>query len=144
MIILDTNVVSEPLKSCSDPKVINWLDLQALETLFLTATSLSELLIGVEQLPDGRRKSALYADLVRLIDELFGPRILPFNREAAIIFASLQGRARRAGHTVSVADGQIAAIAESHGFIVATRDTAPFLRMGTRVIDPWTSPEPLS
>ena len=47
MIILDTNVVSEPMRRNSDPAVAAWLDQQAAETLYLTATSLSELLGGI-------------------------------------------------------------------------------------------------
>ena len=47
MIILDTNVVSEPMPRNSDPAVAAWLDQQAAETLYLTATSLSELLGGI-------------------------------------------------------------------------------------------------
>ncbi len=59
MIILDTNVVSEPMKPSGSAAVRTWLDQQTAETLFLTATSLSELLLGVELLPDGRRKEGL-------------------------------------------------------------------------------------
>ncbi len=56
MIILDTNVVSEPLKPMPSPVVLNWLDQQDPQTLFLTTISLAELLAGVEILPTGRRK----------------------------------------------------------------------------------------
>jgi hypothetical protein len=42
MIILDTNVVSEPMKSGGSPAVQVWLDRQIAETLYLTATSLSD------------------------------------------------------------------------------------------------------
>lgn len=56
MIILDTNVVSEPMKPAGDPAVRAWLDRQVAETLYLTATSLAELLVGLEILPDGKRK----------------------------------------------------------------------------------------
>ena len=55
MIILDTNVVSEPMKLNGNPAVQTWLDQQAAETLYLTTTSLSELLVGIEMLPDGKR-----------------------------------------------------------------------------------------
>jgi predicted nucleic acid-binding protein len=48
-------------------------------------------------------------------------------------------RARGAGLAIGVADGQIAAIAASHGFSVATRDTAPFVAAGVPVIDPWNA-----
>ena len=137
MIVLDTNVVSEPMRPGASPTVIDWLDRQSADTLFLTATSLSELLLGVEILPAGRRKDGLGAALEALIGQLFAGRILPFDDTAARLYAPLVGRARRAGVAISVGDGQIAAIAASRGFAVATRDTLPFQAAGLRVIDPW-------
>jgi hypothetical protein len=79
MIILDTNVVSEPLKPQANQQVIAWPDRQTLETLFLTAASLSELLLGVESLPRGKRQQGLCDALKNLIDGLFEARILPFD-----------------------------------------------------------------
>jgi toxin FitB len=137
MIVLDTNVVSEPMKSRGNPAVTAWLDRQVADTLYLTATSLSELLVGIELLPPGRRKSGLDAALAGLVAELFGSRILPFDQQAAMIYAPLIGRARAKGHAITVADGQIAAIAAARGFTVATRDTAPFLAAGVPVMNPW-------
>jgi len=55
MIVLDTNVVSEPMRPNGNPAVRAWLDRQVAETLYLTATSLSELLVGIEILPEGKR-----------------------------------------------------------------------------------------
>jgi toxin FitB len=137
MIILDTNVVSEPMKADADAAVRTWLDEQALETLYLTATSLSELLLGIEILPASKRKKGLAAALSELLANLFGSRILPFDRQAAIAYAPLVGRARSGGRQISVADAQIAAIASVHGFRVATRDTAPFAAAGVLIINPW-------
>ena len=137
MIVLDTNVISEPLKPNGNPVVQAWLDRQAAETLYLTATSLSELLVGVAVLPDSKRKTGLDAALSELLTNLFGPRILAFDQRAAMAYASLVGRARSAGRYMSVADGQIAAIASVHGFTVATRDTAPFAAAGVPIINPW-------
>ena len=137
MIILDTNVVSEPMKPNGDPAVRAWLDRQAAETLYLTATSLSELLTGVELLPEGKRKQGLATALSGLMLRLFGSRILLFDQQAAITYASLIGRAKASGHPISVADGQIAAIAKTHGFTVATRDTTPFTSVGVSILNPW-------
>jgi toxin FitB len=137
MIILDTNVVSEPMKPNGDPAVRAWLDRQVAETLYLTATSLSELLTGVELLPEGKRKQGLAAALSGLMLRLFGSRILPFDQQAAITYASLIGQAKAIGHPISVADGQIAAIAKTHGFTVATRDTTPFTSVGVSILNPW-------
>ena len=117
MIVLDTNVISEPLKPNANPAVQAWLDKQAAETLYLTATSLSELLVGVAILPDSKRKAGLGDALRELLTNLFGSRILAFDEHAAIAFAPLIGRARATGRHISVADGQIAAIASVHGFV---------------------------
>jgi toxin FitB len=139
MIVLDTNVISEPMKARPNPAVAAWLDRQAAETLYLTATSLSELLCGIELLPDGRRKRSISVALRELLERLFGTRLLVFDREAAVAYAVLVRGARSKGFSISVADGQTAAIAAVHGFAVATRDTAPFLAAGVPVIDPWVS-----
>jgi toxin FitB len=141
MIVLDTNVVSEPMKAEANPAVAAWLDRQAVETLYLTAVSLAELLVGVEILPAGKRRHGIGAALGELVSTLFGPRVLPFDQEAAKAYAILVARARTAGHVISVSDGQIAAIATANGFIVATRDVAPFLAAGVPVINPWRTDE---
>ena len=137
MIILDTNVISEPMKIEGNATVQTWLDAQVAETLFLTAVGLSELLLGIEILPVGKRKQALAAALGDQIRVLFGPRILPFDQKAAEAYAGLIARSREAGHMISVIDGQIAAIAAVHGFAVATRDLGPFEAAGLTVINPW-------
>ena len=119
MIILDTNVVSEPMKANGAPSVVDWLDSQAAETLYLTAVNLAELLVGVEAMPAGKRREGVGAALAALIAGLFGARILPFNEDAARAYRI--GRARRAnGFALSVADAQSAAIATVKGFAVAT------------------------
>jgi hypothetical protein len=139
MIVLDTNVISEPLKPRADAGVIRWLDSQDPETLYLTATVLSEVLSGIALLPAGKRKRGMEVDLQSLLAKLFAGRFLSFDREAAIAFALLGSRAAAKGYSISVADGQITAIAAVHGFAVATRDTAPFLAAGVPVVNPWVS-----
>ena len=42
MILLDTNVVSEPLRAAPDARVVEWIDAQSLETLFLSAITVAE------------------------------------------------------------------------------------------------------
>ncbi|WP_428393841.1 type II toxin-antitoxin system VapC family toxin [Lichenicoccus sp.] len=137
MIVLDTNVVSEPMRPRGDPGVLAWLDRQVAETLYLTATSLSELLVGIAALPAGRRRDGLDTALQDLLSRLFETRVLSFDQQAAIAYATLVTRARAAGHVLSVGDGQIAAIAATHGFAVATRDKIPFTAAGVPVINPW-------
>jgi predicted nucleic acid-binding protein len=137
VIVLDTKVVSEPMKPDGDRRVEAWLDEQLAETLYITSISLSELLLGVELLPDGKRKKELGVALRDLLETLFGNRVLPFDLQAAITYATRISKARAAGRAISMADGQIAAIAAAHGFTVATRDTTPFVAAGVPVVNPW-------
>ena len=137
MIVLDTNVVSEPLKPRPDANVIAWLDEQAVETLHLPSTALAELLVGIERLDEGRKKRELMREVEAQLAELFGHRVLSFDAIAAKAYSVVVSLARANGTIVSVGDGQIGSIAKVHGFIVATRDVSPFLKMGVAVINPW-------
>lgn len=137
MILLDTNVVSEPLRPAAAPAVIAWLDEQAAETLYLSAISIAELHFGIAALPAGRRRSGLRKALEEQILGLFAGRVLAFDAQAAQACAELRARARRSGRGVGLADSYIAGIAVASGLVVATRDVGPFEAMGVKVVDPW-------
>lgn len=137
MILLDTNVISEPLRPAPSPAVIAWLDEQTTETLYLSAVSVAELHHGIATLPAGRRRNSLRKALEEQVLSLFADRVLAFDTEAAQVCAELRVRARKAGRGVGVADSYIASIAVANGLVVATRDTGPFKAMGVEVIDPW-------
>lgn len=139
MILLDTNVVSEPLKAAPEPQVLVWLDAQSVETLYLSAISLAELRFGIAALPAGQRRDGLLTSLEQRVLPLFAGRILPFDELAALAYAELRARARAAGRAIATTDdGWIAAIAAAHGLQVATRDVSPFEAAGVPVINPWT------
>ena len=125
------------MKPDGDRRVEAWLDEQLAETLYVTSISLSELFLGVELLPDGKRKEGLDVSLRDLLETLFGDRVLAFDLQAAIMYAERISKARAAGRAISIADGQIAAIAAVHGFTVATRDAVPFEAAGVPVMNPW-------
>ncbi|WP_333977866.1 type II toxin-antitoxin system VapC family toxin [Burkholderia cepacia] len=137
MILVDTNVISEPLRREPNAAVIEWLDAQNVETLFLAAISLAEIRLGVAVLPEGRRREWLHQSIEQRVLPLFRGRILPFDDGASKAYASLRARARAAGVAIAPSDGFIAGTAEANGLIVATRDVTPFEAMGIRVIDPW-------
>ena len=139
MILLDTNVISEPMRPNPDGEVLSWLDAQAAESLYLATVSLAELLLGIERLPACKRRKALAAALQEQVIALFGKRIVPFDLGAAETYAQIVTRARRHGHHISVADAQIAAIAAPRKVTMATRDEAPFQAAGVPVINPWTA-----
>lgn len=139
MILVDTNVISEPLRREPSAAVIEWLDAQNVDTLFLAAISLAEIRLGVAMLPVGRRRDWLEQSIEQRVVPLFRGRILPFDDAASQVYASLRAKARAVGNAMASADGFIAATAAANGLIVATRDIAPFEAAGLRVIDPWAN-----
>jgi toxin FitB len=137
MILLDTNVISEPLRKAPDAGLVAWLDAQPLETLYLSAITAAELHFGVSSLPPGKRREGLLNNLETRVLPMFAGRVLAFDLPAAEAYGDLMSRARAAGITISAADGYIAATAAANGMMVATRDIVPFTAAGIAVINPW-------
>lgn len=139
MILVDTNVISEPLRKSPEARVIGWIDAQPLETLYLSAITVAELRFGVASLPAGKRRDGLHDSLETRVLPLFAGRVLPFDLAASQTYARLMAQARAAGLAIGAADGYIAATAAANGMMVATRDTAPFEAAGVSVINPWAA-----
>jgi toxin FitB len=137
MILVDTNVISEPLRKTPDPLVIEWIDAQPLETLYLSAITVAELRFGVASLPTGKRRDRLHESMENRVLPLFTGRVLAFDLPASQAYAELMSRARAAGLAIGAADGYIAATAAANRMAVATRDAAAFEAVGIPVIDPW-------
>jgi predicted nucleic acid-binding protein len=138
MIVLDTNVVSEPLRAAPSPSVLAWLDRQPPSSLFLTAITVREMIFGVRSMPDGKRRDGLEQRIIELFEGEFAGRILPFDTTAAMIYGRAVPLARASGRTISEADGMIAAVVLASGAAIATRDTSPFVAMTiAQVIEPW-------
>lgn len=137
MILLDTNVVSEPLRPAPERRVVDWINAQPLETLFLSAITVAELRFGVAALPPGRRRDTLHEGLESRLLPLFTGRVLPFDLAASKAYAEVMARARSRGRSLGMADGLIAASALATGMTVATRDIGPFQDADVRWINPW-------
>lgn len=138
MILLDTNVISEPWKPVPDGAVVAWMDAQAIETLFLSAITIAELRFGIAAMPLGKRQTILRDRLEHEVLPHFAERILPFSVTTSQFYSNLMARARLSGKPIGTADGYIAATAAANGLAVATRDTSPFEAAGLKVIDPWS------
>jgi toxin FitB len=139
VIILDTNVLSELMRSAPEALVTNWVATQSAANLFLTTITQAEILHGVLLLPQGRRRDAIKAAADAMFEEDFAGRILPFGSHAAHAYAEIAVGRRQTGRPISQFDAQIAAIARSAGAGVATRNVADFASCGIKVIDPWQS-----
>lgn len=137
MILLDTNVISEPQRREPNTRVLEWIDAQALETLYLSAITVAELRAGIALMPTGKRQSILHENLEKRLLPMFANRVLSFDLACTKTYAELLAKARAAGLAIETADAFIAAIALANGFAVATRDTTPFEAAGLNVINPW-------
>jgi predicted nucleic acid-binding protein len=137
MIVLDTNVLSELWRVEPNPNVLEWIDSQAVETLYLSAITVAELRYGLAAMTKGKRRTIYQERLESEVLPAFAGRVLPFDLDASAAYAALMARAKAAGKAIGNADGYIAAIAAAHGFAVATRDVGPFRSAGVAVVNPW-------
>lgn len=137
MIVLDTNVVSELMRSAPQPDVVRWVDRQDDLTLYLTTITLAEVRVGITARPEGRRRNALDDAFETRILPMFGSRVLAFDEPASSAYARVRADARARGRAIGNIDAMIAAIAQSRRFTVASRDVAPFEAAGVPVIDPF-------
>ena len=138
MILLDTNVVSEPTRPAPNPSVITWLDAQISEDVYLSTITEAELRFGVAILPPGRRRERLASEIENMLREDFKRRILSFDSKAARVYAEIAASRRAIGKPISYADCQLAAIARCHGAAIATRNIEDFEHCGIEVINPWS------
>lgn len=103
----------------------------------MTAVTEAEVRTGIALLPEGRRRRGLAEACERAFGSLFAGRVLPFDSDAARAYAEIAAARPVLGRPVSLADGQIAAIARSRRMAVATRNIRDFQDMGIGVLDPW-------
>ncbi len=137
MFVLDTNVVSELMRERPRSDVLAWLDRQLTHMLFVTAITEAEVRTGIAILPNGERRRGLAAAADRAFGVFFAERILPFDSDAAHAYASIAADRRAAGHPISQADCQIAAVARSRGAQIVTRNVEDFEGCGIDVTNPW-------
>ena len=138
MIILDTNVISAPLKPSPDAAVLRWLDLQGPATLYVTTISQAELLAGVSALPAGKRRTELRKVIDEELVSLFADRILPFGQRSAEAYAQVVTAANGAGNPIDLADAAIGAIALEHNYLLATRNVEDFRGTPVKLLNPWS------
>lgn len=138
MILLDTNVLSEVMRAQPAPQVLAWMDLLPTNTIYVSSITEAEMLLGVSLLPVGKRRNALASQVSRLFEEYFQQRCLAFDTRAAAHYARIVSHRQRIGRPMSTEDGQIAAIACSQGYRLATRNVADFADIaGLSIINPW-------
>lgn len=137
MTLLDTCVVSEAMRPKPQQSVLDWLNSQRTESLYLSTITIAEIGYGLQIMPEGKRRRMLEGRFDLFITSGFAQRILPFDERAAHLYAQLMGHRRKSGRPMSILDGQIAAIARVNRFAVATRNVQDFEECGVEIVNPF-------
>jgi len=137
VIVLDTNVLSELMRSRPAAAVFAWVAAQPRAALYTTSVNKAEILYGIAALPDGRRGAALAVAAEAMFTDDFVGRVLPFDEEVAVHYAEIVVARRREGRPIEAFDAQIAATAGVAGAELAIGDVGDFTGCGLTLVNPW-------
>lgn len=123
--LLDTNVVSEPLRSRPQHGVIRKLSRYE-DEIAIPSVVWHELRFGVERLPPSRRRDVIEQYLDDVV--ITSMPILDYDHAAAEWHAGERARLVSTGESPPFVDGQIAAIAFANSLTLVTFNEADFRR----------------
>jgi tRNA(fMet)-specific endonuclease VapC len=135
--LLDTNVLSEPLRPQPNPTVMQRLIDQS-EELSTASVMYHEMLFGYRRLPESRRRQAIAAYLQEEVETKLA--ILPYDAEAANWHAAERARLVGTGQTPSFVDGQIAAISVVNNLILVTNNISDYADFQNLQLQNWFIP----
>ena len=131
--LVDTCALSELTKPKPSPRVSDWFDAAAPESLFISVLTLGEIRKGIERLGDGRRRARITAWLETELPGWFENRILPVDAGVADEWGRLAARLRN----LPAIDGLIAATALRRRLAIVTRNESDFAATGVDLLNPW-------
>ena len=140
MILLDTNVISEVMKTRPEPQVMAWIDSKDPNELATCTIVFAEVISGLDLMPVGSRQRQLREKAEYMFSALFADRIFDFDVSAARMFGTVLRIRASIGRPIDDMDALIAATALSKGFILATRNIPDFEHCGIPLINPWEAP----
>ncbi len=134
--LLDTNIVSEPLRPSPNPGILSRLKRHQ-DELAIASIVWHELWFGCHRLPISARRKAIE----KYLDEVVEPSmaILPYDGAAAEWHAAERARLARLGKTPPFADGQIIAIARTHDLVLVTLNLADYSGFEGAELRDWRS-----
>jgi tRNA(fMet)-specific endonuclease VapC len=133
--LLDTNVLSEAIKSHPDEQTLERLSEHDGE-LATCSVVWHELSYGAARLAGSKKRRAIEAYLEEAVRGILP--ILPYDQEAATWHAQERVRLSKRGRPPSAADGQIAAIASVNELTVVTANVKDFRRFKDLVVEDWS------
>lgn len=137
MVVLDTNVISELMRTSPDPIVKAWLTAQDPLDLVTTSITVAEIQRGIVRLPKGKRRDGLKERFSRFIEAAFSGRLLNFDKDAAYACADVSATRESKGLHADAVAMMIAGIVKSADATLATRNTGDFDACEITLINPW-------
>ncbi|MBX9813850.1 MAG: hypothetical protein A4S12_05220 [Proteobacteria bacterium SG_bin5] len=135
MILVDTNVWSEQVKSPGDEVVLAWLEANDAE-LALSTLVIAEIHYGIAVATTEHKRTALRRWLDGL-ESRYWSRTLEFDKEDAAAYGRIAALPAARARIPQVIDMQLAAQAVARGCSIATRNVRDFEWTGVELIDPW-------
>ena len=136
MIILDTNVISEPSQPRPSRTVLDWLDRQPESSLFLAVAVIAELSAGAREFAR-RTGSNRYLRSLEIVLSEYEGRIVDFRWDAAVLFGVIIAKRNALGRPITQMDAMIAAICLVHGATLATRNFRDFDGLDLKLVNPF-------
>jgi len=133
--LLDTNVLSEPMRPIPDPEVMNRIT-AAGDAIATASPVWHELKLGHLRLPAGKRRRAIETIIHAISTTLV---ILPYDANAAAWHARERARLTRRGKPPPFVDGQIAAVTAVNGLVLVTRNVRDFSGFTGLRVESWFS-----
>jgi toxin FitB len=135
--LLDTNCISELVRSKPEPRVLEWMEAVDESLLYLSVLTLGEIRKGIAGLPQSRRRTHLETWLDLELLSRFSGRILPVDPSVADRWGLLAAEAKRRGKSLSAIDGLLAATALQHNLTIVSRNVADFSNTPAQMLNPW-------
>ena len=132
--LLDTNVISEPLRPHPHQGVLVRLQ-QHYPNIAIASIVWHELVYGAARLAPSARRTAIESYLHQVVAPTVP--ILPNDQQAAEWHAYERARLVQLGRTPAFADGQIAAVAQTNQLILVTFNTADYADFSGLVVEDW-------
>jgi len=135
--LLDTNCISELVRSKPEPRVLEWIDAADERLLYLSVLTLGEIRKGVASLPASQRRTRLEIWLEVELLARFAGRIIGIDGKIADRWGLLAADAKRSGRPLSAVDGLLAATALHHDLSIVSRNAVDFEITHVPVVNPW-------
>ncbi|BAQ63188.1 VapC toxin protein (plasmid) [Geminocystis sp. NIES-3708] len=141
--LLDTCVISEYIKKKPNPLVIEWLDNQAKDNLWLSILTIAELKKGIFKIRNNQPKRyQKLSQWLEFVKTKFDGHILPLNEEVLNTWAEITGESEACGKKLSVIDSLIGATAQQYNLIIVTRNINDFNFSSLPIFNPWGNENP--